>query len=210
MVTVKPRRSRLNPAVQKKKVSPPTEVKVYDKEGNEISIKKRKSLKAKKHRGERFAETLNSRTDARRVYTKAFITKLIHNKNRTSDGSGMVVLHDTDRDEVYQFTTNPSKFSYNNQTSDVSLNSTSSTISSPPTPSFAELAHSSPSKTLHIDEDFNEETPGNICRICKVKFQSTLDITSDSPWMGCVYGGAKACTYWVHSVCKGFADADRR
>ena len=42
-----------------------------------------------------------------------------------------------------------------------------------------------------------------------IKFESATDIASDSPWMCCVGQdkGGKECNYWVHSVCKGFADA---
>ena len=44
--------------------------------------------------------------------------------------------------------------------------------------------------------------------ICHIKFESVTDIAFDSPWMDVLdKTGGKECNYWVHSICKGFADA---
>ena len=56
-------------------------------------------------------------------------------------------------------------------------------MSTAPVPSFKELALANPIKepdslVTRIGED--------ICRICCVKFNSAQDVTTDSPWMGCV------------------------
>eukprot|EP00111_Clytia_hemisphaerica_P017415 TCONS_00051500-protein len=109
-IPVKPRRSRLNPAIQNAKIKAPESVVVYNKDGEEVSIVARKKEGAV-HRGEKFADVLKDRTDARRTYTNSFISKLIQYKKRTSD-DGLVVLHDKDREEKYFYTTDKDNLTY--------------------------------------------------------------------------------------------------
>ena len=200
-IPVKPRRSRLNPIVQSTRVKAPDTVLVYDRDGNEVSIKDRKK-QGVKHRGEKFAEVLKERTDARRTYTNSFISKLIQYKNRISDDA-LLVLHDKDREEKYFYTTDRETFLDSNQQILAIQSSDSPLVSPPPVPSFDALAQSSPSKRMRIDNELLFVDKDS-CRICKIKHQSKADVECDSPWMGC---NRKDCGYWVHSVCKGFADA---
>lgn len=200
---MKPSRSRLNPAIQNAKIKAPESVVVYNKDEEDVSIVARKKEGAV-HRGEKFADVLKDRTDARRTYTYSFISKLIQYKKRTSD-DGLVVLHDKDREEKYFYTTDKDNLTYdlNCQMSSLSLNQP--ILNSPPTPvpSFVELARASPSKRLRMDKE-NIEFDENTCRICKIRSKTEADVRSDSLWMGCCQEG---CDYWLHFVCKGFADA---
>ena len=76
-------------------------------------------------------------------------------------------------------------------------------------PTFTWLTRSSPSEgktseRINIDREVDDKH----CRICNIKFEFAVKVSSDSPQMGCVgKSGGKECNYWVHSVCKGFGDA---
>ena len=108
-------------------------------------------------------------------------------------------------------TTDPVDLNYHNNTSEDASRLSSSILNSTPLPSFTELASASPSKGSKFSAALSsfDNIDEKHCRICHIKFESTTDIASDSPWMGCggQGKGGKECNYWVHSVCKGFADA---
>ena len=108
-------------------------------------------------------------------------------------------------------TTDPVDLNYHNNTSEDASRLSSSILNSTPLPSFTELAIASPSKGSKFSAALSsfDNIDEKHCQICHIKFESTTDIASDSPWMGCVGQGkgGKEYNYWVHSVCKGFADA---
>ena len=78
-------------------------------------------------------------------------------------------------------------------------------------PSFTELTRSSPSKGKTSKRiDIDGEVDDKHCRMCNIKFEFAANVSSDSPWMGCIgKSGRKECNYWVHSVCKCFGDASK-
>ena len=132
-------------------------------------------------------------------------------KTKTGDRS-LLVLKNKDRNgELTIYATNPQELSYSNMQGEEAEAHTlsNSVLNSTLIPNFTEVARASPSKgetskRINIDSDIDDKH----CRICKIKFESAADVSSNSPWMGWVgKSGGKECNYWVHSVCKGFGDA---
>ena len=173
-------------------------VKIYNSKNNEVQLKF--------HHGPMkqllfYEQNPSKRVDSRRLYKEDFAKKVTAFKTKTG-GKSLLVLKNKDKNgELTIYTTSPQELSYSNMQGEEAEAHTlnSSVLNSTPIPSFTELATASPSK-------------GNIgdkhCRMCKIKFKSAADVSSDSPWMGCVgISGGKECNYWVHSVCKGFVNA---
>ena len=180
-------------------------VKIYDSKNNEVQLKFRHGPKKQLLA---YEQNPSKRVDSRRWYKKGFAKKMTAFKTKTGDESLLVLKNRDKNGELTIYTTNPQELSYSNMQGEEAEAHTlnDSVLNSTPIPSFTELARASPSKgktseRINIDNDIDDKH----CRICKIKFESAADVSSDSPWMGCVgVSGGKECNYWVHS---GFGDA---
>lgn len=192
------RRKRLNPKIQKKEVVSPGDVTIYGKDQTPVALKFRNGLKSFK-----FEEDPSKRQNSRRYYENGFIRKLYSYGKRTSDDA-VLYIKDADRGEIRSYST--SKVPIFQIPEETEISDASSSI-----PSFQDLLQFSPSKSNvegAVSTSANKKNSCQVCRICNVKHESKDDISTDSPWMGCV-GGKGDCNYWIHSVCKGFADASQ-
>ena len=132
-------------------------------------------------------------------------------KTKTGDESLLVLKNKDKNAELTIYETKPQELSYSNMQVEEAEAHTlnNSVLNSTQIPSFTELARArsfkgKTSKRINIDSDIDDEH----CRICNVKFESTADVSLDSPWMKCSgKSGGKKCNYWVQSVCKSFGDA---
>ena len=120
-------------------------------------------------------------------------------KTKTRDKS-LLVLKNKDRNgELTIYATNPQELSYSNMQGEEAEAHTlnNSILNSTPIPNFTELVRASPSKgktrkRINIDSDIDDKH----CRISKIKFESAVDVSSDSTWMGWVgKSGGKECNY---------------
>ena len=108
-------------------------------------------------------------------------------KTKTRDKS-LLVLKNKDRNgELTIYATNPQELSYSNMQGEEAEAHTlnNSILNSTPIPNFTELVRASPSKgkirkRINIDSDIDDKH----CRISKIKFESAVDVSSDSTWMG--------------------------
>ena len=109
-------------------------------------------------------------------------------KTKTGEETLLVLKNKGRNGELTIYTTNPQELSYSNMQGEEAeahkLNI--SVLNSAPIPSFTELTRASPSKgktskRINIDSDIDDKH----CRICKIKLESAVNVSSNSPWLGC-------------------------
>ena len=140
---------------------------------------------------------------------EGFAKKMFVSKTKTGDECLLVLKNIVKEGELTISTTDPQNLNHH-QRMEHNTTSNSSLLNSIPVPSFIELAQASLSKSKRTCFIPGASADEILCQICK--FESTFDVASDSLWIGCVRKDKswKECTYWVHSVCKGFANASKK
>ena len=109
-------------------------------------------------------------------------------KTKTGEETLLVSKNKGRNGELTIYTTNPQELSYSNMQGEEAEAHTlsNSVLNSTLIPNFTEVARASPSKgktskRINIDSDIDDKH----CRICKIKLESAVNVSSNSPWLGC-------------------------
>eukprot|EP00111_Clytia_hemisphaerica_P013993 TCONS_00041178-protein len=188
-------------------IQPPESCDLFNDKGEKIELKWR-NIDVESRKSNKWIEDSDDRSASRRLHTSGIHRKQYALKKCTGDDTLLVRRNHQGR--VNYWTTDQALTW--NADAPVAEPTAAGSSKINDIPAFAVLARLSPRKNFAGQTGAKRKSPNNkqdqICQVCKLKFESTADIATDSPWMGCSFTTAadKKCSYWVHVHCKGFPD----